>query len=93
MLKVVTAREMQGIDKVTIKRYGIPGTILMERAGLAVVSRINELFPGKKVVVLCGGGNNGGDGLVIARMLRNEGRNVSVFLVANPEHLMGDESS
>lgn len=101
MLKVATAAEMQGIDRVTIEDYGIAGTILMERAGLAVVSRINELFfrdteqrqpaadkPG--VIVLCGGGNNGGDGFVAARILQNEGKNVEVFLTARPESLRGD---
>ena len=44
MLKVVTAKEMQKIDRLTIKEYGIAGTILMERAGLAVAEKINELF-------------------------------------------------
>ena len=44
MLKVVTAEEMQLIDRITIEKYGIAGAILMERAGLAVVSKINELF-------------------------------------------------
>ncbi|NOZ69564.1 MAG: NAD(P)H-hydrate dehydratase [Deferribacteres bacterium] len=92
---------MQSIDRVTIEDYGIAGTILMERAGLAVVSRINELFFGKTegrqpateeppVIVLCGGGNNGGDGFVIARILQNEGKNVEVFLSARPENLKGD---
>jgi len=110
MLKVVTAKEMQHIDRVTIERYGIAGTILMERAGLAVAKKINELFfqftvhssqptAQKKVstvnrslstVVLCGSGNNGGDGLVVARILHNEGKDVKVFLSAKPEDLKGD---
>jgi NAD(P)H-hydrate epimerase len=102
MLKVATAKEMQYIDRITINKYGIAGTVLMERAGLAVVERINELFlipphppltkwgiP-EKVIVLCGGGNNGGDGLVIARILHNQGRDVKVFLSVKPEGLKGD---
>jgi NAD(P)H-hydrate epimerase len=52
MLKVATAREMQLIDRVTIEKYGISGTVLMERAGLCVVSKINRLYPEKKVIVL-----------------------------------------
>jgi len=56
VLKVATAKEMQRIDKVTIEKYGLAGTVLMERAGLSVVSKINQLFGGKKVLVLCGGG-------------------------------------
>ena len=45
MIKLATAKEMQQIDKVTIEKYGIAGIVLMERAGRAVVSKINELFP------------------------------------------------
>jgi len=104
MLKVATAKEMQGIDRVTIKKYGMTGTVLMERAGLAVVSRINEIFfqsiehsaqgtdrkRSSKIVVLCGGGNNGGDGLVVARILHNQGKSVEVFLSSKPEDLKGD---
>jgi len=109
MLKVVTAEEMRRIDRITIERYGIAGAILMERAGLAVASKITELFfqdsdniagaihelsaQGKdnlKIIVLCGSGNNGGDGLVTARILHNQGRDVEVFLAAKPGDLRGD---
>jgi NAD(P)H-hydrate epimerase len=95
MLKVATAKEMQRIDRVTINKYGIAGTVLMERAGLAVVRRINELYltDGRglsTVIILCGGGNNGGDGLVIARILHNQGRDVRVYLTAKPAALKGD---
>ena len=90
MLKVVTAKEMQKIDRDTINKYGIPGTVLMERAGLAVVKKINEIYPKKKIIVLCGGGNNGGDGLVAARILHNQGRDVKVFLTSKPGDLRGD---
>ncbi len=104
MLKVATTQEMQQIDRDTIERYGIPGTVLMERAGLAVARKINELFfkksedpqqisgttQRKKVIVLCGGGNNGGDGFVTARILHNQGIDVEVYLAAKPEDLKGD---
>lgn len=109
MLKVVTAEEMRQIDRITIERYGIAGAILMERAGLAVVSKINEIyFQGTekpvgaihewplqkwgdlKIIVLCGGGNNGGDGLVAARILHNQGRYVEVYLTVNAKELKGD---
>lgn len=98
MLKVVNAKEMQEIDRLTIEDYGIAGTILMERAGLSVVKRINELEnqgirgkrQGARFIVLCGGGNNGGDGLVVARILHNQGRDIKVFLTARPEDLKGD---
>ena len=94
MLKTATAKEMQEIDRVTIEKYGIAGTVLMERAGLAVVSRINELFfrntDRRKVVVLAGSGNNGGDGFVIARILHNQGKDVEVYLTTGQENLKGD---
>ena len=109
MLKVVTAKEMHEIDRMTIERYGIAGTILMERAGLAVASKINEIFfrgpdypvgaihelplhkrRNLKIVVLCGGGNNGGDGLVAARILHNQGNDVEVFMTVKPNDLKGD---
>ncbi|MBI5097697.1 MAG: NAD(P)H-hydrate dehydratase [Nitrospirae bacterium] len=109
MLKVVTAEEMQQIDRTTIERYGIAGTILMERAGLAVASKINEIFfqgtdnpagaihelplqkrGNMKIIVLCGGGNNGGDGLVAARILHHQGKDVEAYLAAKPEDLIGD---
>jgi NAD(P)H-hydrate epimerase len=90
MIKIVTAKEIREIDRVTIKKYGVPGMVLMERAGLAVVSKINEIYSDKKVVVLCGGGNNGGDGFVIARILHNQGREVKLFIASNPRDLKGD---
>ena len=86
-MKVVTAEEMRAIDEKTIKKYGISGPVLMERAGLAVAVKIRELFDKKKVVVLSGSGNNGGDGIVIARNLYNWGWNVKVLLVAKEDKL------
>ena len=94
MLKVVTAKEMQRIDRVTIQKYGLSGLVLMERAGLSVVDKINDLFfhqtEKKKIVVLCGGGNNGGDGFVIARLLSEQGVDVEVYLPVSPGSLKGD---
>jgi len=112
-LKTATSEEMQRIDRTTIEKYGIPGTVLMERAGLSVVARINDLFfqgtghperklngagrgqssdrnKGRKIIVVCGGGNNGGDGFVIARILHNQGREVEVYITANPGSLKDD---
>jgi hydroxyethylthiazole kinase-like uncharacterized protein yjeF len=91
-MKVITAEEMREIDRETIEGRGIPGVVLMERAGLAVVSKIKEILGRKKVIVVSGSGNNGGDGLVVARNLHNEGWDVRVFLTAKPEDLKGDAS-
>ena len=101
MLKVVTANEMQRIDRVTIEKYGLSGLVLMERAGLSVVEKINKLFfqntehrtrntDKRKIIVLCGGGNNGGDGFVVARLLNEQGGDVEVYLAVSPGSLKGD---
>lgn len=89
-MKVVTAKEMQQIDRETINNYGIPGTDLMERAGLTVALKIKEMFRKGKVIIVSGRGNNGGDGFVVARNLHNDGWDVHVFLTSTPEDLKGD---
>ncbi len=89
-MKVVTAAEMRNIDKETIKNYGIPASVLMERAGLAVAVKIRELMGRRKVIVLAGGGNNGGDGLVAARNLFNWGWNVKVLMMTKKDRLSPD---
>jgi len=89
-MKVVTAEEMRRIDEKTIEEYGVPGVVLMERAGLAVALRIKEIFGRKRVLVVSGSGNNGGDGFVVARNLCEEGWDVRVFLTSKPEDLKGD---
>jgi len=90
-MKIVNAEEMREIDRVTIDEYGITSPVLMERAGLAVVGRIMDLCdPAQRVVVLSGGGNNGGDGLVVARNLHNKGLDVSVYLLSTPDRLSRD---
>jgi len=89
-MKVVTAEEMRSIDGEAIEIYGIPGAVLMERAGLAVTSKIKEIFGRRKIIVLSGSGNNGGDGLVVARTLYNEGWDVKVFLTSKLDDMKDD---
>jgi ADP-dependent NAD(P)H-hydrate dehydratase / NAD(P)H-hydrate epimerase len=89
-MKIVTAGEMQEIDRRTIVELRIPSLVLMERAGLAVISAIKERFGRKKIIVVCGSGNNGGDGMVTARNLHNEGWDVQVFLTSKPDELRAD---
>ncbi|HXX57653.1 MAG TPA: NAD(P)H-hydrate dehydratase [Thermodesulfovibrionales bacterium] len=89
-MKVVTAEEMRDIDEKTIRKFGISGNVLMERAGTAVASRVMELYSGRKVIVVCGGGNNGGDGIVAARELYNTGRHVKVLLFSEEDKLSPD---
>jgi NAD(P)H-hydrate epimerase len=88
-MKIVTSKEMREIDRRTIEGFGVSGLALMERAGLAVAKRVREVS-GHKVIVLAGSGNNGGDGLVVARNLHNDGYNVKVLLAGKKERLSPD---
>lgn len=90
---IATTEEMRKLDRTAIENLGIPGVVLMENAGLKVVeviSRVLGELKGKKVTVLAGKGNNGGDGFVIARHLLNRGAEVKTLLLANPEEVSGD---
>jgi len=92
-MKFVTSETMRAIDSECIDNLGIPGLKLMENAGVGSVRFIeHELGPqkGKVVTVVCGKGNNGGDGFVIARELRRLGASVSVYLVGHRDDVSGD---
>ena len=90
-MKVVTAAEMRQIDSETIERIGIPGIVLMETAGSAIVRSIRRDSPDcQRIGVFVGKGNNGGDGLVIARQLAHAGCDVHIFLVSPAESFTGD---
>ena len=84
------AAAMRAIDRWAIEEQGVPGLDLMERAGAAVARAVERLAPDGDVAILCGKGNNGGDGFVAARLLREAGRRVSVRCVAPPSELSGD---
>lgn len=89
-LELLTAAEMARADELTISG-GTPGITLMENAGRAVADEIEWIAePGARVAVLCGPGNNGGDGFVAARLLRKRGYSVSVALLGAREALKGD---
>ena len=89
-MKVVTAAEMRQIDRDTIEGIGIPGIVLMETAGSAIVRAIKQYYPtGQRVGILVGKGNNGGDGLVIARQLAHTGHDVHIFLVSPADSFTG----
>jgi ADP-dependent NAD(P)H-hydrate dehydratase / NAD(P)H-hydrate epimerase len=84
------AREQRALDEWAIHERGIPGLELMERAGTGLADLAGELVPGGRVVVVCGKGNNGGDGLVVARVLRERGWEVDVLLLGAGDELQGD---
>jgi ADP-dependent NAD(P)H-hydrate dehydratase / NAD(P)H-hydrate epimerase len=93
-MKIVTAAEMREIDRVSSERFGVPSLTLMENAGSAVADFIAEKFAAAKPIgVICGKGNNGGDGFVVARRLFALGRDVQVLLLADPAELKGDAAA
>jgi hydroxyethylthiazole kinase-like uncharacterized protein yjeF len=90
---LVTANEMQAMDRQTIDDFGIPGMVLMENAGRGATRFLLEQFPdieNKKVGVIAGRGNNGGDGFVMARYLKQKGIQVQVYLLAETDRVQGD---
>src|SRR5258708_38899269 len=94
-MKVLTAAEMREVDRLTTERFGIPSLQLMEAAGTRVAEACRK-FVGSaatrptKIAVLCGKGNNGGEGLVAARHLQSLGAQVEGYLFAAPPALHGD---
>ncbi len=90
-MRLVSAAEMRAIDRTAIEEFGVPGQGLMERAG-AAVARAAHASRGVngRALVLCGAGNNGGDGYVAARHLRGDGVDVRVVALASRDQLRGD---
>jgi len=98
-MKALTAAEMREVDRLTTERYGISQAQLMEQAGKAVaesvlveVARRFEA-PVRSVVVLCGKGNNGGDGFVAARHLKTELRHVTAILLGSADEMRGEAAA
>ncbi len=92
-MNIVTATQMQALDRRTIAEARVPSLTLMERAGSGTTDFIQDRFgplAGKRVTILCGKGNNGGDGLVVARLLRQRRASVTVLLLAPTAELSRD---
>ena len=93
MEKTLTREEMLELDRKAIEEYKIPGIVLMENAGRNVAEEILKMLDDPqqaKVAILCGKGNNGGDGFVVARHLHNHSISVYVFLVAKISDILKD---
>ncbi|MGO9488358.1 MAG: NAD(P)H-hydrate dehydratase [Solirubrobacteraceae bacterium] len=84
------AETTRAIDSWAIEQQGVPGLELMERAGAGTARLVERLAPDGPLAILCGKGNNGGDGLVVARLLREAGREARVLCTAPPGELTGD---
>ena len=90
-MKILSAAEMQTCDRVTADQFGLPSTDLMRNAAGAVAAFVRQKFPAaRRITILCGRGNNGGDGLMTARLLNEAGCEVTVLLLSDPEGLRGD---
>jgi len=94
MLKrVVSGWEMQKLDSIVIKEIGIPAEVLMERAGVGVSEKLSEMFPPADfpgVLIVCGPGNNGGDGMVCARHLKSKGYQIKVVILCDEDRYKGE---
>lgn len=89
--RLYTAAQIRHIEQEAIKRFGIPGFTLMQRAGQAVFEQVCAMAkPDERVLVVCGPGNNGGDGYVAATLLRQAGYAVDLVTLADTEALRGD---
>lgn len=92
-MRILNSAQMRDADRRAIEEIGIASIVLMENAGRQVVAAMEATFPdlgGRSVAVLCGRGNNGGDGFVVARTLAHRGIDVSVFLVGTTDQVRGD---
>src|SRR5947209_19752600 len=92
-MRVLTAAQMREADRRTVEDIGIPSLVLMENAGRQTVAAMEAMYGDlleQQVAVLCGRGNNGGDGFVVARTLARRGFDVSVFLIGRVAEVRGD---
>ena len=95
-MKLVTANQMQELDRRTITECGISGIVLMEHAGRGAAELLVRSFPEARrgsIAILAGGGNNGGDGFVIARHLKKWGMQVKVYLFSSIDEVQGDAAT
>ena len=86
-------QQSREVDRIAIEHYGIPGIVLMENAGRGCVDVLEQLGIDGPVVILCGKGNNAGDGFVIARHLAVRGHDCRVLLLCPPAELRGDAAT
>src|SRR3954465_4595344 len=88
----LTRAQVREVDRLAIERYHVPGIVLMENAARSAADVAWQMIGGAPadVEVICGAGNNGGDGLAIARHLHNQRCHVRVWLATEPSHYRGD---
>ena len=85
------AAQVREFDRIAIEEYGMAGGLLMQRAGSAAFALLRERWPqARRITLVCGVGNNGGDGYVVARLAREAGLEVRLLQLGDPERLQGD---
>ncbi|MDZ4688418.1 MAG: NAD(P)H-hydrate epimerase [Planctomycetaceae bacterium] len=89
-MRSLTSAEVRDIDRRAIEQYGLPGVVLMENAGRNAAALLESQGLAGPVAIVCGKGNNAGDGFVIARHLENRGCDIRVLLACDPQQLTGD---
>ncbi|HHW77501.1 MAG TPA: NAD(P)H-hydrate dehydratase [Xanthomonadaceae bacterium] len=90
-VELYRAAQVRELDRIAIEERGIPGYILMSRAGEAAFNLLRRRWPeARRIVVICGGGNNAGDGYVVARLARQAELDVQALTLSNPDDLRGD---
>src|SRR5215831_4268497 len=92
-MKILTPEQIREVDRLSTEKYGIPSLILMENAGMRVAEAIEDRFENLQelaIGILCGKGNNGGDGFVVARQLIQKGCFPFVYLFADEDEVKGD---
>src|ERR671918_149180 len=92
-MRILTADQMREADRRTTEEIGIPSLVLMENAGRQIVAAMESIFQDlseRRVAVISGKGNNGGDGFVVARTLHQRGVDCSVFVVGQVAEIKGD---
>uniref|UniRef100_A0A7C2NXF9 NAD(P)H-hydrate epimerase n=1 Tax=Schlesneria paludicola TaxID=360056 RepID=A0A7C2NXF9_9PLAN len=89
-MRSLTRAEVRDVDRRAIEEYGLPGVVLMENAGRNAAALLESQGISGLVAVVCGKGNNAGDGFVIARHLQNHGHDVRVLLACDPQQYTGD---
>jgi ADP-dependent NAD(P)H-hydrate dehydratase / NAD(P)H-hydrate epimerase len=95
-MKILTAAEMKQVDRLTTALHRVPGLTLMENAGRSVAELIQSRFSKlarRRIAVLCGKGNNGGDGFVVARRLLKMGAKPAVYFIGDPREVKGDAAT
>lgn len=88
--KALSIQEIRELDRLAAEEYGMPGLLLMEHAGTGIYEYLRDVCRAKTTLIVCGKGNNGGDGMVIARHLYNAGEKVALVFASDPQSISGD---